>query len=318
MSMRYIKNIYTTDSGQSDYLAEATCNFVTGQSPFPVTSSRYLALFTAAPTSDAGTGGTEVSGGAYARVQIAGQLTAGAAISASSSLITLSASAPAWLVALGTNGSNVNVYDATASILTNLGTVSTIATSVVTLTASAAHAGSGAADTLAFSAFPTASASSGTEPSVTPVTVTNSAVITFPAATASWGTVVAFGIYDAATSGNLEMWDYIGNYNWIPCAVSSQSTQAVFTSHAHGYSSGTSIVVTSKYGGTIPTASTGSFTGILTVSSVTTDTFYTISGSTTNATSTSGDLMTRALVQQSIPSGVTASFAASTLTLNVA
>lgn len=34
-------------------------------------SGRYLGLFTVAPTADAGTGGTEVSGGSYARVAIA-------------------------------------------------------------------------------------------------------------------------------------------------------------------------------------------------------------------------------------------------------
>jgi hypothetical protein len=48
-------------AGLSDYLAEAVLNFVTGGSPMPALGSRYLALFTAAPTADAGTGGTEVS-----------------------------------------------------------------------------------------------------------------------------------------------------------------------------------------------------------------------------------------------------------------
>lgn len=34
----------------------------------------------------------------------------------------------------------------------------------------------------------------------------NTNVITFPTATASWGTVVAFGILDAASAGNLLAW----------------------------------------------------------------------------------------------------------------
>ncbi len=34
----------------------------------------------------------------------------------------------------------------------------------------------------------------------------NGTVITFPTATAAWGTVVAFGIFDAATVGNLLWW----------------------------------------------------------------------------------------------------------------
>lgn len=75
----------------------------------------YLALFTAAPT-DAG-GGTEVSGGSYARVSIS------------------------------------SAMDAAAS---------------------------GA--------------------------ITNGSTITFPTASASWGTVVAFGVMDASTAGNMLWW----------------------------------------------------------------------------------------------------------------
>lgn len=39
---------------------------------------------------------------------------------------------------------------------------------------------------------------------------TNAVAITFPAPTANWGTVVGYGIYDAASSGNLLIW---GNLN---------------------------------------------------------------------------------------------------------
>jgi hypothetical protein len=34
----------------------------------------------------------------------------------------------------------------------------------------------------------------------------NSTTITYPVATAAWGTIVAYGIYDAATGGNLRWW----------------------------------------------------------------------------------------------------------------
>jgi hypothetical protein len=34
----------------------------------------------------------------------------------------------------------------------------------------------------------------------------NSALVTFPTATASWGTVTHFGIYDAVSAGNLLYW----------------------------------------------------------------------------------------------------------------
>lgn len=44
-------------------------------------------------------------------------------------------------------------------------------------------------------------------PTITaPASKTNGASIDFTTASAAWGTVVAFGIYDAATSGNLLFW----------------------------------------------------------------------------------------------------------------
>jgi hypothetical protein len=47
---------------------------------------------------------------------------------------------------------------------------------------------------------------SGTSPS----TAANSAAIEFPEATASWGTVVAVGIFDASTAGNLLAYANLG------------------------------------------------------------------------------------------------------------
>lgn len=38
-------------------------------------------------------------------------------------------------------------------------------------------------------------------------TISNTAAVTFPQATASWGTIVAIGIFDASTAGNLLAWD---------------------------------------------------------------------------------------------------------------
>lgn len=89
----------------------------------------YVGLFTAAP-SDTG-GGTEVSGGSYARVSV------------------------------------------TASLANFAGTQSAGSTT----------------------------ASSGTGG-----TTSNNGAITFPAPTASWGTVTHFGIFDASSGGNLWVW----------------------------------------------------------------------------------------------------------------
>jgi len=301
-------------SGLSDYSAENVLQYITGNRATPALPSVWLALFTTAPTSDAGTGGTEVStsGTAYARVQVAGALTLSGSFTTSSTALTLASTAPAWLLALGTNGSGVNVYDATNS--QQIGTVSSITGTTVTLTTTAAHASSGASDSIVFSAWPAASASTGGEPATVPANVTNGAAITFAQATGSgFGTVTSFGLYDAATSGNLLAWDYIGNFKWIPFTCTSASPGVLTVdATADAPANGTACVVTAKYGGTLPTTG-GSWAGVLTSAG--------LSGATFNLgvnTTGIGGGQFRQIVQQSIPVNVTASFSASTLTLTAA
>src|SRR5260221_13288960 len=106
--------------GQSDYLNSAILNWLKGTTYPAAPANTYVALFTTAPTSDAGTGGTEVSGGAYARVAIASS---------------------GW---------------------------------------SAISGGATVAEQ-----------------------ISNSGVVTFATPSANWGTVVAIGLYEAVTSGNL-------------------------------------------------------------------------------------------------------------------
>ena len=105
----------------SDYLEQKVLNHVFGATAYSAPGTLYFALFTAAP-SDSG-GGTEVTGGSYARV------------------------------ALTNNTTN----------------------------------------------FPNATGTS-------PTSKTNGATVTFPTASANWGTVVAFGIFDASSGGNLICW----------------------------------------------------------------------------------------------------------------
>lgn len=287
--------------GLSDYTAEALLNWSTGQAAVPALAARWLALFTAAP-SDAGTGGTEVSAGGYARVQVAGSSTTNNTTASGNATLHF-ASTPAWIVA------GMTVTDTTAPSVIPAGTMvlSTTGTTVV-MSANATGGGVGSGDTLQFSAFPAASASSGSEPSTLPANVTNGAVVGFPAATADWGTVVFFGIFDASTSGNFISGDYLGNYSWVPftCTLASPG---VLTSPANGYSNGNSAVVTTKFNGTLPTTG-GSWAGLLTVANSTTDTF-TLGVNTTST----GDGSVRKVQSQSVPNGVTASFAASNLTL---
>lgn len=104
--------------GKSDTLENMILDHLFGAVALTLPAAWHFALFTVAPT-DAG-GGTEVSGGAYARVSVT------------------------------RNQTN----------------------------------------------FPAAANGS----------MKNATAITFPAATAAWGTIVAIGIYDAATLGNLRFW----------------------------------------------------------------------------------------------------------------
>ena len=297
-------------TGLSNYSAFNTLNYHTGQTAMPTLPAVWLALFTAVGT-DAGTGFTEVStsGTAYARVQVAGTVAATASFTTGVSAITMTTN-PGWVVP------GMSVYDTTNGFF--IGTVLTYSGTALTLTANAAHASSGSTDNLTFSAFPQAT---GTAPAST----TNGSVVAFAAATgAGFGTVIAFGLYDAVTAGNLLAWDFLGNFAWLPFEIPTASS--TITAKAHGYASNDPIVFTAEYStapSALPTMSTGTMTGYTVnfVASPATDTFTcdTTSGPVTPiVTTSSGSGMVRKIVQQSIPNGVTASFAASTLTITAA
>lgn len=110
----------------SDFLENKLIDHILRGQPYTAPTTVYVALFTAPPTDAAG--GTEVSGGGYARVAIASSLAN-------------------WA---GTQGAG-------------------------TVTSSTGTSG----------------------------TTSNNAVITFPQSSASWGTIVGFGIFDALTGGNM-------------------------------------------------------------------------------------------------------------------
>lgn len=116
-------------SAMSDFLENKLIDQLFRGQVAPTTTTLYVALLTAAP-SDSG-GGTEVSGGAYARVAVTSSLTNWAGTQAAASTV--------------------------------------------------------------------ASAGTGGQTS-------NNVSISFPTPTANWGTVTHFGIYDAASGGNLLFW----------------------------------------------------------------------------------------------------------------
>jgi len=113
---------------KSDYLENALLDHVLGGGDYTRPATVYIALYTAAPT-DAG-GGTEVSGGGYARKAVTNDATN-------------------WPAAAGGSKSN------------------------------------------------------GT-------------AIAFPTATADWGTVVAFGLFDASSGGSLLYWGALSASQSIP------------------------------------------------------------------------------------------------------
>ena len=300
-------------TGLSNYTANNLLNWITGGVAEPSLPSVFLALYTAVGT-DAGTGFTEVSGGSYARVQVSGSATTNGTTASGNNTLHF-ASTPTWIVA------GMSIYDTTTSgALTGLTVVSTTGTTVV-MSGNAAGAGVGSGDTIVFTAF---SAATGSQPS----TITNGAAITFPTATANWGTVIAFGLYDASSSGNLLLWDFLGNYSWLPWTVTAvgSGNGGVFTQHAHGFSNGTPLVTSAEFGGVYPTVTQGGISAYAQnyAANVTTDTFTLSSSSSAptsaNAvwTSSTGDGMIRQIVQQSIPSGITALFAASSLVATAA
>lgn len=294
-------------TGMTNYSADNWLNYIGGQQPMPATPSIFLALFTGVGT-DAGSGFTEVSGGSYARVQVSGTVAATASWTTATPNITMTSN-PGWVVP------GMNVYDTTNS--QQIGTVLTYSSTALVLTANAAHASSGSTDNLIFSAF---SPASGTAPS----TMTNGAVVSFPQATGSWGTVIAFGLYDASSSGNLLAWDFIGNFPWLPFESTSVGSGAgpVFSIKSNGYTNLDPVVLTSEYGGTLPTLTAGTITGY-TVNFVANDATDTVtltqtSGGSAITSSSTGSGMMRKITQQSIPANITASFAASSLIISAA
>jgi hypothetical protein len=150
-----------------------------------------------------------------------------------------------------------------------------------------------------------------------PSVVTNTNPIVFATSTANWGTVNAFGIYDAASSGNLLAWDYFGAFAWLPCSVSAASP-GVITTPRHAYLNGDTVMYSTEYGGTPPTFGQGTFTGPLIVANSLTDTFTVTNGGTVVNTVTSGDGMVRKVATQGIIANVQATFPANALSITLA
>ncbi len=148
---------------------------------------------------------------------------------------------------------------------------------------------------------------SGSAPSTTSINTT----VSFTQSTAAWGTALAWGLYDASTAGNLMVWDYLGNYAWNPF-TGTLASPSVLTVPAHGYLAADSVIISSEFGGALPTGFTtgNSYT---VAASPTTDTFTL----TTNA-SASGSGSVRKVASQVIANNTIVSFVSGALTITAA
>jgi len=287
---------------QTGYLARNVENFVGGSVAMPALASRYLALFTTAPA-DNDSGSVEVSGGSYARVQIAGTATTNATTASGNNTLHF-ASTPAWIQP------GMQVFDSTApSVIPGSTTVSSVTATTVVMSQNATGAGVGSGDTILFSAFGAATGQG-------PATATSVSTVTFAQATASWGTAVAWGVYDALTSGNLLEWDWLGNDPWYPCSITNASPGVITAigitaGSTPALANGATVALTARFGGSIATGLTAET--VYTVAGLSSDTFNV----STNTTST-GSAMVRQITQQPIAINVTASFSTGNLILAAA
>lgn len=296
--------------GLSDTSAAAVLNGLSGQPATAWPTSLWLALDTVVGI-DAGTGFTEVTGGSYARVQIAGPLSISSTQGALGTTLTFT-SVPAW-VQPGMSVTNKTRADIPA----NTTVVSTTATTVVISNATTGTVAT-SGDVIQFSAFPAPVAGE-------PQTITNGSAITFPQATAGWGTAVGWRIMDNSSGGNLWAWDYLGSFAWKTCYITS-ANPAVFTVRGHGMAAGDNFIYSNEVTGSLPTFSAGGFSvsgdgaqgvsPLLTVSASTgADTLTALNSATTIATTSTGDGLIRKVVPQLIPINSVFSFGAGNFTL---
>lgn len=309
-------------TGLSNYSAANALQWVTGVIAQPPLPNVFLALMVQVDT-DAGTGGSEVvsgTGTGYFRTQVAGTAVTGVCGTGNGTLtITGGGNVPAWIQngmsisgGTGTSGTGPQTFAASTAVT---GTTSTTISFAPTPNGSA-----GGSLTVFLSAF---SYAGGTAPN--PQSIGNDSVITFPAALQNWGTVIAFELRDGSVGGNLLLWDYLGNFSWLPATVATASGTApsVITVGSAGYAVGTPVIWSNEYGGALASGTNGNFTtsgsgALIVTNPQTANTFAVNNGTAGVQYNGNGNGLIRQITEQSIPSGVTASFAAQALTATAA
>lgn len=182
--------------------------------------------------------------------------------------------------------------------ITNQGTFTEVTTPYIGLLTAVTN-DAGTVTEAAYTGYARVAAAFGAPTGSQPVTVSNSGTLTFGvctnAGTAVVETEIAFGLYDALTSGDLITWDYLGGSSWYPfdCSMASPGT---FTCDGTTLTNGQQIALTTRFGGTLPTG----------LAQYTLYTVAGVSGNTFNVgvnTSSIGDGMLKVAVPQSIVPG---------------
>lgn len=82
----------------------------------------------------------------------------------------------------------------------------------------------------------------------------NVSTITFPAASANWGEVIAAGIWDASTAGNLLAWGYLGTQRF---AFTAAAATEVFNAPGTAFANGDRVVLRAVDDSALPTGVSG-------------------------------------------------------------
>jgi hypothetical protein len=95
--------------------------------------------------------------------------------------------------------------------------------------------------------------------------VSNTGAITFTQASADWGTVIGFGVFDAVVAGNLLYWGYLGG---TPQNFATSGSDDQFYAAAHGFANEDDVRVEATPGGSLPSGIVDSTTYFVVSASV--------------------------------------------------
>jgi hypothetical protein len=145
--------------------------------------------------------------------------------------------------------------------------------------------------------------------------ISNSGTITFPTASANWGTVVGFEIWSASSAGTRRAWgELLGPRKVFTC----NSSTDVFTSTSHGLTDGTSVEV-EVVDGALPSGLSDNTEYFIIAS--TANTFQlsaTSGGSAINVTTDgNGAMYVQVRYKKAVNSGDTAKFTAGQLAISL-